>query len=204
MTLRTSLLRELVNPNLDVGGRAELCCKLAKEFENKGEYEEAREILSGLWPHVDQRPRVKGLEPNIAAEVLLRAGVLTGWIGGDQIGDTQEQAKDLISASLTIFESRKYVKKIAEAQTELALCYMRIGEYDNASDLLNLALAELTTDSELRAKAILRLGIVKRHARPLSEALEFLTNNEPLIQKVNNQTLRGCYHQTLGDVLENL
>jgi len=133
MTLRASLLRELVNSNLDVGGRAELCCKLAKEFENKGEYEEAREMLHGLWPRMDQRPRVKGLEPDIAAEVLLRAGVLTGWIGSEQ-----EQAKDFISESLTIFESRKYKKKTAEAQTELALCYMRLGEYDNASDLLHV------------------------------------------------------------------
>jgi tetratricopeptide (TPR) repeat protein len=199
MTLRASLLRELVNSNLDVGGRAELCCKLAKEFENKGEYEDAREMLSGLWPRLDQRPRIRGLEPTIAAEVLLRAGVLTGWIGSDQ-----EQAKDFLSESLTIFESRKYKKKIAEVQTELALCYMRLGEYDNASDLLKLALRELTTDSELKAKVVLRLGIVKRHASPLDEALLFLTNNKLLFHKVNNQTLKGCYHQTLGDVLENL
>ncbi len=199
MTLRASLLRELVNPNLDVGGRVELCCELAREFENKGEYEEAREMLSGLWSRMDERPRIKGLKPDIAAEVLMRAGVLIGWIGSDQ-----EQAKDFLSESLTIFESRKYKKKIAEAQTELALCYMRIGEYDNASDLLKLALAELTIDNELRAKAVLRFCIVKRHASPLSEALTFLTINEPLFQKINNQTLKGCYHQTLGDVLENL
>jgi tetratricopeptide (TPR) repeat protein len=204
MTLSASLVRELVNPNLDVGGRAELCCRLAQDFENKGEYEEAREILSGLWPRMDQRPRVKALQPGIAAEVLLRAGVLTGWLEGDQIANAQEQAKDFISESLTIFESRKYKKKIAEAQTELALCYMRVGEYDNASDLLKLALSELAIDNELKAKVVLRLGIVKRHSRPLSEALKFLTNNEPLFQKINNETLRGCYHQTLADVLENL
>jgi tetratricopeptide (TPR) repeat protein len=198
-------LRALVNPNLSVGGRAELCCELAKEFENKGEYEEAREMLSGLWPRMDQRPRVKGLEPTIAAEVLLRVGVLIGWIGGsNQIPDAQEKAKDYISESLAIFESRKYQKKIAEAQTELALCYLRIGEYNNASDVLKLALERLTTDSELRAKAILRSGIVKRHASPLREALEFLTNNEPLFEKINSQTLKGCYHQTLGDVLKDL
>ena len=187
-----------------MGGRAELCCDLAREFENKGEYEEAREILTGLWPRTGQRPRVKSLEPVIAAEVLLRAGVLTGWIGSDQIADAQEQAKDLISESIAIFESRKYKKKLAEAQAELALCYMRIGEYDNASDLLELALAELTIDSELKAKAVLRSCIVKRHASSLSEALAFLTRNEPLFHKINNQTLKGCYHQTLGDVLENL
>ena len=199
MTLRASLLRELVNPNLDVGGRAELCCKLAKEFEDKGEYEEAREILSGLWPRLDQRPQVRTLELDIAAEVLMRAGVLTGWIDSDQ-----EQAKDFLSESLTIFESRKYKKKIAEAQTELALCYMRIGEYDNASDLLKLALADLTTDSELKAKAVLRSGIVKRHASPLHEALTYLTSNAPLFDKINSPLLKGCYHQTLGDVLKDL
>ena len=205
MTLRASLLRELVEPNLSVGGRAELCCELAKEFENKGEYESAREVLSGLWPRMDQRPRVKGLEQSVAAEVLLRAGVLMGFIGSShEIADAQEKAKDLISESLTIFEARKYKKKIAEAQTELALCYLRTGDYSNASDLLELALAQLTTESELKARAILRSAIVKRHANPLGEALAFLTHNESLFQKINNQTLKGCYHQTLGDVLKDL
>ncbi len=201
MTLRSSLLRELVNPNLDVGGRAELCCKLAKEFEDKGEYEEACEILSGLWPRIDQRPSVKNLEPDIAAEVLMRAGVLAGWLGSDQITDGQEQAKDFISESLGIFECRKYKKKIAEAQTELALCYMRTGEYDNASDLLKLALAELNIDCELKAKAILRSGIVKRHVSPLNEALAYLTANAPLFDKINSSLLKGCYHHALGNVL---
>src|SRR5215204_2582036 len=204
MTLRSSLLRDLVNPNLDVGGRAELCCDLAREFEDKGKYEEAREILSGLWPRMYEPPIVKGLEPDIAAEVLLRAGVLTGWIGSDQVSDAQEQAKNFISESLAIFESRKYIKKIAEAQTELALCYLRIGEYDNASDLLKLALAELTTDNELKAKAVLRSGIVKRHASLLNEALTYLTSNGPLFDKINNPLLKGCYHQTLGDVLKDV
>lgn len=196
MTLRASLLRELINPNLSVGGRAELCCELAEDFENRGEYDEAREVMSVFWPRIDQRPRVKELEPNVAAEVMMRAGVLTGWIGSNQ-----EQAKDFICESLSIFESRNYKKKIAEAQTELALCYMRIGEYENASDLLKLALSQLTTDSELKAKAVLRSGIVKRHTGPLHEALEFLTRNEPLFEKINSQLLKGCYHQTLGDFL---
>jgi tetratricopeptide (TPR) repeat protein len=196
MTLRASLIAELANPQRSVEDRAEICCELSKDFENKGEYEEAREVLSGLWPRIDQRPRVKGLEPNTAAEVLLRAGVVTGWIATDQ-----ERAKDFISESLSIFESRKYKKKIAEAQTELALCYMRIGEYQNAADLLKLALAQLSIDSELKAKVVLRSGIVKRHTGPLHEALEFLTRNEPLFEQINSQLLKGCYHQTLGDFL---
>src|SRR5215208_1606836 len=105
MTLRTSLLRELVSPNLGVGGRAELCCELAREFEDRGEYEEARELLSGYWPHIGERPNLIGLEQKTAAEILLRAGVLTGVIGASsEITEAQETAKNLISESLAIFE----------------------------------------------------------------------------------------------------
>ncbi len=205
MTLRASLLRELVNPNLSVGGRAELCCELAKDFEDKGEYEKAREVLSGLWPRMDQRPRVTGLEQSASAEVLLRAGVLTGWIGSrNQIADAHERSKNLISESLSIFESLNYRKKIAEAQTELALCYWRTGEVNEARDLLNTALSRLSTDSELRARAVLRLVIIEKRADNQSKALRILTKSAALFQKINNETLKGCYHQTLADVLENL
>jgi tetratricopeptide (TPR) repeat protein len=188
-----------------VGGRAELCCELAKDFENKGEYEEAREVLSGLWPRVGERPKLTGLDKGTSAEVLLRAGVLTGFIASShQIADAQEKAKNLISESLTIFESRKFKKKIAEAQIELALCYWRTGEYNEASDLLKLALKQLATESDLRAKAILRAAIVEQHAGRQSDALRVLIDNAALFEKINNQTLKGCYHQTVADVLENL
>jgi hypothetical protein len=40
MTLLASLLRELDNPKLSVDRRVELCCEIARDFENKGEYEE--------------------------------------------------------------------------------------------------------------------------------------------------------------------
>lgn len=205
MTLRASLLRDLVNPNLSVGGRAELCCELARDFENRGEYEEACEVLSGFWGRIGERPKLEGLERGVAAELLLRAGVLTGLIGGcRQITNSQETAKNLISESLTIFQSQRYRKKAAEAQTELALCYWRTGECDNALDLLKLALEQLTTDSDVKAKAIIRLAVVDIDAGRLSEALDCLTANATLFQQVNSYTLKGCYHQTVADVLKDL
>lgn len=205
MTLRASLLRELVNPSLSAGGRAEACCKLAKDFENRGEYEEARELLSGLWPRFGEHPNLEGLDRRTAAEVLLRVGVLTGVIGSsNQIKDAQETARNLISESLAIFQSQRDKRKIAEAQTELALCYWRTGEYDNALDLLKLALAHLTTDTDLKARAIQRLAMVEQYAGRPNEAVRFLTDNAALFEKISNQTLTGCYHQTLGDALENL
>ena len=201
MTLSASLLRELGNPNLSVGGRAKLCCDFAREFENTGEYEEARAVLFGFWPHIGERPKVKGLEPSRAAELLLRVGVLTGIIGSSQIPNAQEIAKNLISESLNTFQSQRHKSKVAEAQVELALCYWRTGEFNEASDLLKAALEQLIIDSDLKAKAVLRLAIVEQHAGRMKEALRIHTDYAPLFDKINNPTLKGSYHNDLGDVL---
>src|SRR5215203_5810760 len=162
MTLRTtSLLRESENPSLSALCRAQRSCQLAKRFEDKGEYEEARKALAPYWHRLGERPRLTGLEPASAAEVLLRAGVLTGIIGSrNQISETQEAAKNLISESLNLFESLAYENKIAEAQTELALCYWRTGEINEARDLLSEILSQSVVEGELRAKALLRFAIV--------------------------------------------
>src|ERR1043165_7407417 len=190
MTLRASLLRELEKPNLSVDRRAELCCEATRELEYRGEYEEARKVLSSYWTRIGQHPKVEGLEPMIAGDVLLRAGVLTGWIGSkNQITDAQENAKDLISESLSIFESRQAKKKIAEAQTELALCYWRTGEINEARDFLKEALSLLTVDSELKAKAIVRLGIVEFRADHHDKAVRILTSHARLFDRIHNHTL---------------
>lgn len=195
----------MLNPNLNVGGHAELCCEFAKEFENKGEYQKAREVLSELWPDISERPILSDLEPDVAAELLMRVGVLTGYIGfNNQIADAQEQAKNLISESLTLFAAQQRCKKVAEAQTELALCYWRTGEFNEARDLLKDALSRLSFDCELKAKAVLRLAIVERRAAKFAKALRILTKNARLFERVNSHTLKGCYYQALGDVLENL
>ena len=205
MTLLTSRLHQSENPCLGVDRRAELACELAKELENKGEYEQARTVLSNYWPHLGDRPNLNGLEQTTSAEILLRAGVLTSALGStNQIANAQESAKDLISESLRIFEAQRYKKKIAEAQTELALCYWRTGEQNEARDLLKEALSHLTTQSELKAKAVVRLAIVERVVNNYGKALRLLKSHAPLFQKINNQTLKGSYHVTLGTVLENL
>jgi hypothetical protein len=61
--------------------RAELCCEVPRELENKGEYEDAQTILRDYWRDIREAPQLTGLEPNTAGELLLRAGVLTGIIG---------------------------------------------------------------------------------------------------------------------------
>jgi tetratricopeptide (TPR) repeat protein len=205
MTLRASRLHQLDDPNLSVNTRAELCCEIVRDFENKGEYEEAQKVLSGYWQHIDERPEVGNLEPRVAAELLLRAGVLTGFIGSKhQLAEGQERAKDLIFESLSIFQSLGQEEKITEAQTELALCYWRTGENNEARDLLEEALSRLAVDDDVKGKAVVRLAIVETVASDCEKALSILTDYASLFQKLDNQTLKGAYHVTLGNVLKNL
>jgi tetratricopeptide (TPR) repeat protein len=205
MDLSASLLRQLGNQNLSLNQKAELRCQLAREYEDVGEHEAAREVMGELWQRIGERPKVEGLERSTAGEVLLRAGVLTGWIGStQQITKAQETAKNLLSQSISIFESLDYPRKILEAQTELALCYWRTGSYDEARILLQSVLARLTTDNELKAKAMLRAGIVECGAGCYREALRILTDAVPLFEKINSHVLKGSYHNQLAIIFETL
>ena len=204
MTLPASHRRDVEPGNISIDCRAELACQLAKHLENKGDYEEAREALGDFW-RLGERPQLKGLAPSVAAELLLRTGVITGAIGGkSQLADAQEVAKNLISESLSVFESLNYQPKIEEAQIELALCYWRTGELNEARDLLEETLARLKAENELRGRAIVRLAIVEIDATRPNKSLNLLTTNASLFENLENDTLSGSYHVTLGNVLENL
>ena len=205
MTLPTSHLHDVEAHSVSADSRAEHACELAKHLENKGDYEAARLALGEHWPCADDRPQLTGLAPSVAAELLLRTGVISGALGGkSQLAGTQEAAKNLISESLSIFQSLGYQQKIEETQVELALCYWRTGELKEARDLLEETLTRFKTDSELRCRAILRLAIVELEDLRLNESLGLLTTNSARFQQIDNDTLIGSYHVTLGNVLENL
>jgi len=205
MTLPASLLRDGETQSVSVESRAERACELAKQLENKGLYEDARRALDAYWPHLGERPQLKDMAPGVAAELLLRAGVITGALGGkSHLTGAQEAAKNLISESLCVFQSLNYEQKIEEAHVELALCYWRTGEVNEARVLLEETLSRLKGASDVRCRAIVRLAIVEYEASRFSEALGLLTTNSSLFQKIDNDTLRGSYHSTLGNVLESL
>jgi len=205
MSLRASLLRTLENSNLSVNDRVERCCEATRELENRGEYEEARKVLGDYWPRIGEAPNLTGLEESTAAELLLRAGVITGIIGAQrQILDAQEIAKDLITQSQSIFESHQAIKKIAEARTELGHCHWRTHELNEAHDCFQEAISLLTNFGELKAKALLRLSVVEHSMERDQKAFRMLTKHAPLFSKLNNHTLRGTYHIVFGDRLVNL
>src|SRR5215213_6577859 len=124
MTSVHELLHQIGAPNLTRNERAQLRCQLTKELEDIGNYEAAREAMGDLWSRVGEHPVLDEIESGTAAEVLMRVGVLTGWIGSiQQNTGSQELAKNLLSESLTKFEGLNDKRKVAEAQMELGHCY---------------------------------------------------------------------------------
>lgn len=200
------LLHQLNDPNLLNDERASLRCSVAKQFEEVGNYDAARDALGELWGEFGESPRVEDLNAQSSAEVLLRVGTLIGWIGSThQIEGSQEMAKNRISESITIFESLGETKKVAEAQTEIALCYEREGAMDEARVRFAEALSRLEDrDGDLKAVALLRSAVLEKLTNRLSEALDFLTIGTPLFEVSNNHTLKGRFHNERANVLRRL
>ncbi|MDQ2974731.1 MAG: hypothetical protein M3R69_04860 [Acidobacteriota bacterium] len=180
-------------------------CQTALELKDKADYEGAQEAMRPLWMEFGERPEIRGLHPSVAAEVLLCVGILTGWIGSkSQIKDAQEVAKNLITESITYFEAESDVKKIAAARAEIAYCYWRDGELDEARIMLSEALEKLTTEGNTRARALLKLATVELSAARYNDALKLLTDNAPLFEKVTNHATKGDYHNELAIALEEI
>ena len=206
MNLVAELSHRLENPALDVNERALLRCQIAKDLERVGDYEAARSAMSGLWHRVGQRPALDGLDQSVAAEVLLRTGSLSGWIGStQQISGAQETAKDLLSESASLFTELQELAKVAEAYNALAICYWREGALDEARVTLQQALSLLKEDkSELKARALLNRAMVESVAMRLTDALDILLEAAPLFPFSDNHALSGNYYLELGTVLKNL
>jgi len=182
-----------------------LRCEKALQLRDKGCYAGAPEALVPWWKGVGERPVTDGLHPSVAAEVLLCAGILTRWIGSrNRIKESQHIAKDLISESITFYESSGDVKKIAAARAELAYCYWREGAFNEARIMFREALKRLTIEGQTRANALLGLAVVEWSDSRFDEALSILTENSSLFHRITNHTLRGTYHNQLAMLLRKL
>lgn len=183
-------------------------CARAKEFEASGDYEAGGVELAtlGRWRGVGHHPVLDGLGPRAAAELLLRAGALTGWLGSaQQLAGAQEAAKDLLTEGMRILEGLGDSRGTAEARMELALCYWREAAYDEGRVLLREALDLLgDSDRELRARILLRAVTIERSAGRLSEALAMLVTGQELFGSVDDEYLKGCFFSMRGLTYKNL
>ena len=181
-------------------------CQLAKDLEEAGEFERAAETLSPFWSGLPDRPTTTGLKEEWGAELLLRTGALTGYIGSaKQVSGAQEVAKDLISESASRFENLGLSEKVAEARVDLAICYWREGALDEARVTLKLVLDNLgETQSEQRLRALHNSAIVERVATRDQDALEICAKAAPLFDSSSNDALKGKFHNTYASVLRSL
>ena len=181
-------------------------CELAKGLEEAGEFESAAETLSSFWNGPVSYPQISGLTQHAKAELLLRSGTLTGWIGSaKQISGAQETAKDLISESVALFERLGFEEKVAEARIDLAVCYWREGALDEARVTLRHVLDSFgEVHSEQRLRALLNSAIVEKVATREREALKIYRQAFDLFAVSTNHALKGKFHNSHATLLRSL
>lgn len=181
------------------------CCNTALELKDKGNADGALDVMRPLWEGLGQRPDTTGLHLTVVSEVLLCVGILTGWIGSrNEIKEANDAAKDLLTESIRLYESLGDSRKVAEARSELAVCYWRAGALDEARVMVTEALEKLTAPGNTRASALINLSVFEWSASRYEKALEILTDNAPLFEKITNNTTKGTYHNQLAMVLRKL
>src|ERR1700752_1149333 len=181
-------------------------CELAKNLAEAGELERACGMLQPFWPGLLQRPDTSGLPEDARAELLLRAGALTGSLGSArQLAGAQEAAKDLISESAAIFQGLGNTEKFAEARVDLAICYWREGALDEARVTLQLVLDDLgEIESEQKLRALLNSAIVEKAATRDHEALRIYRDSSPKFELSTNHILKGKFHNAHATLLRSL
>ena len=181
-------------------------CELARGLEEAGEFERAAEILQPFWRGLPNRPETEGLTDEAKAELLLRAGTLTGWLGSaKQVPGAQEIAKDLISESAAVFEYLGMTEKVAEARVDLAICYWRESALDEARVTLQLVLDSLgNSRSEQKLRALSNSAMVERAATRDRDALRIYMEAAPLFDESTNHALKGKFHNSYATLLRSL
>ena len=187
------------------GERAQELCAQARDLEEAGKYEDARAVLGEFWQRIGDRPKLDGLEGAIKAELLLRVGTLSGWLGSaGQIPGAQEAAKDLISESGDLFGKLHLAEKVAESHVDLGICYWREGALDEARITFDAALDALgDLESTQRLRALLNKALVEEVSSRSKEALKILSESEPLFEASANHALKGKFHNEFGTALKN-
>lgn len=196
LKLHDAISQQLIIPSSSLSARVASVCNVCRLLEDCGDYSEAWELLSESFPQADGAA-LRDLDDGSRAELMLREGVLTGWLGGrSQTEGHQECAKDLISGSIKIFKALGNRAREAEGYIALAACYHRQSLLDNGRACVRTALelVAVIEEDELKARALIRLAYIERDAGRLHEALRIHREAKPVIESCANDALKGMYH----------
>lgn len=179
-------------------------CEIAREKLEIGDYDAGSAELQPWWT-LGEWPRQEGLSAAAAADLLLTAGTLNGWIASTrQIVGGQKCAERLLSGAIVLFDHLGEKALAAEGRVELGYCYYRQGLFDLARNTLRASLNDITDpDTELKQIALIRLATVERHSGRLHDALALLKETGSLVDPLSPWT-KGRFHLEFATTLKNL
>ena len=178
--------------------QARRACEDAHKLERAGDYEGARVALGKLWSRIGERPAIDKLPGDTQAEVLWRVGALSGWLGSaNQIPGAQEFARDLLTESITLFESLDQQDKRAEAMADLALCYWRSGAQDEGRALFRQAV-DAAQKPETKLRTLTNASTVEISSGRYENAFALLNTATAFLAEVSENWLHGAYHYQRG------
>lgn len=179
-------------------------CEKSRKLERTGDYEGARSALRIVWSgRIGNRPRLAELSIDTRAEVLWRVGALSGWLGSaNQIAGAQEFARDLLTESITLFESLDQDKR-AEAMGDLALCYWRLGAQDEGRALFRQAI-DAAQKPETKLRTLTNASTVEISSGRYEDALDLLNAAAAFLGEVSEDWIHGAYHYQRGLVYKKL
>jgi signal transduction histidine kinase/FixJ family two-component response regulator len=140
-----------------------------------------------------------------AAELLLTAGTLSGWVASTRhVDGGQNCAERLLSGAVALFDNLGEAAKSGESRAELGYCYYRQGLFDLARATLRSSLNDLhDREFELKGIVLVRLATVERHASRLHDAVSLLNEADLLIDYLSPWT-KGRFHLEFATTLKDL
>lgn len=178
-------------------------CEQARLLQDAGDFEGARAALSEVWQGVGAEPDIAGLDERAAAELLMRAGSIAGWVGDSRpVEGAQEYAKNLVTRALEIFDRLGDFERAVEARVEFGICYWHQGSLDEARVVFQQAYEMARgSGSAQEARALLHVGIMDMLSDRLEDAWEVMQRAEGLYGPDSRPAARGRFHSTRAIIL---
>jgi signal transduction histidine kinase/ActR/RegA family two-component response regulator len=204
LVARANSNRNIETRSLTLSEEVQVCCTIAREKLEAGDYDAGCTALRRWWKTGDW-PSQQGLSQRAAAELLLTAGTLSDAVARSrQVPGGQRLAEALLNGAIALFEHLGDKTRVAEGRIELGSCYYHQGLFDLAHATLDSSLAALSDDDrELKAVALIRLAIIERHSGRLGEALNLLNDAIPLTDAASPWT-KGRFHTEMANTLKDL
>jgi signal transduction histidine kinase/FixJ family two-component response regulator len=189
---------------LTLSEQAQASCIIAREKLELGDYDAGCAALQPWWT-IGEWPKQAGLSQLAAAELLLTAGTLSGWVASTRhVDGGQNCAERLLSGAVALFDHLGESAKSGESRSELGYCYYRQGLFDLARATLRSSLNDVTDrESELKGIVLVRLATVERHASRLHDAVSLLNEANRVIDYLSPWT-KGRFHLEFATTLKDL